>query len=133
MIFSVEFALKVVRSIATIALSFCGLVTPPAHATVLFKAAGMKGASAEVEFYVTATKTYFFYLNLFHAIGDRQDQERVSQLLDSLGRRPDGQRVRLDPPIPLHLTVSRIDDDQSVVVLDGRYAQHTLNSHGNDY
>ena len=129
---SKRLASKALRAAVTIALTSCDMLSPSAHASVPFKAAGMKGASAQLEFYVPTTKTYFFYLNLHYLKGNREDQERVSQLLDSWARH-NGQPVRLGPPIPLHLTISRMDNDRSEVVLDGQYAQHKLNGHGDDY
>src|ERR1700694_4343195 len=105
MIVSKRLASRALRAAVTIALTSCDMLSPSAHASVPFKAAGMKGASAQLEFYVPTTKTYFFYLNLHYLKGSREDQERVSQLLDSWAQH-NGQPVRLGPPIPLHLNIS---------------------------
>jgi hypothetical protein len=104
---------------------------PPAWVNVPFQA-GAKGATAEVEFDATLAKTYVFYLNLHYKRGDGQDQERVSQQVDSWSASLNGKSARRAPPLPVHLTLSRLTTGASTV-LDRTFVQHRLDGHGVDY
>jgi len=104
---------------------------PSAWVNVPFQA-GVKGAVAEVAFDAPLAKIYVFYLDLYYRSGDRQDQERVSQQVDSWGNYSDGQPARYAPPLPVHLTVFCLDTGASIV-FDRTFTQHRLEGHGVDY
>lgn len=94
--------------------------------------AGVKGAVAEVEFNASLAKDYTFYLDLHWQLENQPDHERVGLQVDSPSHYANGQPTRRAPPLPVHLSVTRLSTDASIV-LDDTFTQHRLDGWTGDY
>jgi hypothetical protein len=107
----------------------CGQAAP--HVSTPFEVR-TKGAVAELGFYAPFKRRYLFYLDLCYGPGGAVEQERIRGVaLESTFDPARQQKLWRTRPIPLRLTVSRLDfNGVLTLVHEGEYAQHRLESHG---